>query len=302
MKKKLFIISLIAIFFVCIFPFSFTSVSAAEKTEEEKVNEELENIYLPEVAVIDFPVPYVSAYGSTIKWESSNSELLNVPENGGWVSVTRPEVDTQVTLTVTITNGNASGEKSFKITVLKGVTHTNTYNITYVLNSGTNNPNNPSTYKVGTTVELLAPTKGRVEFLGWYDNAEFVGEEITSLPEGLSGDYTLYAKWAVEGDIKYTKICDLDYAGWLYQEADMSALPAGVDYQFMGLRLVRQNSFLSQTGEFYVDALRVKHEPVSTGLESVTEDQRTETKFIENGYLHILLNGVKYNVLGAHVE
>lgn len=121
----------------------------------------------------------------------------------------------------------------------------------------------------------------------------------------VSGNYsfnTLYAKWAVEGDVKYTKICDLDYAGWLYQEADMSALPAGVDYQFMGLRLVRQNSFLSQTGEFYVDALRVKHEPVSTGLESVTEDQRTETKFIENGYLHILLNGVKYNVLGAHVE
>ena len=121
----------------------------------------------------------------------------------------------------------------------------------------------------------------------------------------VCGNYsfnTLYAKWAVEGDVKYTKICDLDYAGWLYQEADMSALPAGVDYQFMGLRLVRQNSFLSQKGEFYVDALRVKHEPVSTGLESVTENQRTETKFIENGYLHILLNGVKYNVLGAHVE
>lgn len=121
----------------------------------------------------------------------------------------------------------------------------------------------------------------------------------------VCGNYsfnTLYAKWAVEGDVKYTKICDLDYAGWLYQEADMSALPAGVDYQFMGLRLVRQNSFLSQKGEFYVDALRVKHEPVSTGLESVTENQRTETKFIEDGYLHILLNGVKYNVLGAHVE
>ena len=121
----------------------------------------------------------------------------------------------------------------------------------------------------------------------------------------VCGNYsfnTLYAKWAVEGDVKYTKICDLDYAGWLYQEADMSALPAGVDYQFMGLRLVRQNSFLSQKGEFYVDALRVKHEPVSTGVESVTENQRTETKFIEDGYLHILLNGVKYNVLGAHVE
>ena len=161
--------------------------------------------------------------------------------------------------------------------------------------------------------EGLASNKLSYEFSGMEGEAIYVvdaersimGNSQSIFAMHIYSDYsfnTLYAKWAVEGDIKYTKICDLDYAGWLYQEADMSALPAGVDYQFMGLRLVRQNSFLSQKGEFYVDALRVKHEPVSTGLESVTENQRTETKFIENGYLHILLNGVKYNVLGAHVE
>ena len=115
----------------------------------------------------------------------------------------------------------------------------------------------------------------------------------------VCGNYsfnTLYAKWAVEGDIKYTKICDLDYSGWLYQEADMSELPAGVDYQFMGLRLVRQNSFLSQTGEFYVDAMRVMYEP--TSIADVMIDNDVNAKIIENGYLHILLNGVKYNAEG----
>ena len=111
---------------------------------------------------------------------------------------------------------------------------------------------------------------------------------------------TLYAKWAVEGDIQYTKICDLDYAGWLYQEADMSQLPEGVDYQFMGLRLVRQNSFLSAKGEFCIDALRVQYEP--TAVEDVMVDQKTNNKFIENGYLHILFNGVKYNAEGKVIK
>ena len=121
----------------------------------------------------------------------------------------------------------------------------------------------------------------------------------------VCGNYsfnTLYAKWAVEGDIKYTKICDLDYAGWLYQEADMSELPAGVDYQFMGLRLVRQSSFLSQKGEFYVDALRVQFEPTPTDVENVETTTPAQNKVIENGYLNILLNGVKYNVQGATIK
>ena len=82
----------------------------------------------------------------------------------------------------------------------------------------------------------------------------------------------------------------------------MSELPAGVDYQFMGLRLVRQSSFLSQKGEFYVDALRVAFEPSSTGVENVVLDNNANKKVIENGYLHILFNGVKYNAEGKVIK
>ena len=114
---------------------------------------------------------------------------------------------------------------------------------------------------------------------------------------------TLYAKWAVEGDIQYTKICDLDYAGWLYQEADMAALPAGVDYQFMGFRLVRQASFLSESGEISVDALRVQFQPSDlSGVEQVITPSSNLNKVIENGYLYILLNGKTYNAQGATIS
>jgi putative cofactor-binding repeat protein len=144
--------------------------------------------------------------------------------------------------------------------------------------------------------------------------AIYVADDVTAIQGNsqstfglhVSADYsfnTLYAKWAVEGDIQYTKICDLDYAGWLYQEADMSALPAGVDYQFMGFRLVRQSSFLSGKGEVSVDALRILFEPAQgSDLEQVQLNDAAKLKTIENGYLYILLNGKRYNAQGAVVE
>jgi hypothetical protein len=132
------------------------------------------------------------------------------------------------------------------------------------------------------------------------------GNDQSTLGMYVFGDYTfntLYAKWAVEGDIQYTKICDLDYAGWLYQEAEMTSLPAGVDYQFMGFKIVRGTSFLSEKGEVSVDVLRVAFEPsASTAVEQVTTLGNTDGKFLENGYLHILLNGVKYNVDGKLIQ
>ena len=133
--------------------------------------------------------------------------------------------------------------------------------------------------------------------------AAIVANNESTFGMHIFGDYsfnTLYAKWAVEGDIQYTKICDLDFVGWLYQEADMSTLPAGVDYQFMGFRLVRQVSFLSESGEISVDALRLQH--AGTAVEDVHSPATNLQKRIENGYLHILLNGIKYNAQGAVVE
>ena len=138
------------------------------------------------------------------------------------------------------------------------------------------------------------------------DVAAIKGNSEATLGMYVSADYTfntLYAKWAVEGDIQYTKICDLDYAGWLYQEADMSTLPAGVDYQFMGFKIVRGTSFLSEKGEVSIDVLRVQFEAnPSTDVENVETATPAQNKVIENGYLNILLNGVKYNVQGATIK
>jgi hypothetical protein len=161
--------------------------------------------------------------------------------------------------------------------------------------------------------EGLASNKLTYTFSETNGEAVYVADDVTAIKGNdestlgmyVFGDYTfntLYAKWAVEGDIQYTKICDLDYAGWLYQEAEVTALPAGVDYQFMGFKIVRGTSFLSEKGEVSIDVLRVQFEPSTTDVENVVTEQQKNIKTIENGYLHILLNGVKYNVQGAVVK
>ena len=193
MKKKLSLIFVFMFMLLGLVALNTKPVMAASETEVEA---ELNNIVVPDKVIIDFPVVSVSVYGSTIEWKSDRTDVISVPTNGGWTTVKRQNVDVTVTLTVTLTNGEIVKTKDFEVKVPKGTTLTNTYKIEYVLNGGTNNAQNPTEYKVGETKELLAPTKGEVEFLGWFNNEKFEGEAITSLPKGLSGDYKLYAKWA----------------------------------------------------------------------------------------------------------
>ena len=69
-----------------------------------------------------------------------------------------------------------------------------TFTITYVLNEGTNSPDNPSTYVSGTTVELKAATREGYVFLGWASDAELT-TEVTKITKDTKGDLTLYAAW-----------------------------------------------------------------------------------------------------------
>lgn len=79
----------------------------------------------------------------------------------------------------------------------------------------------------------------------------------------------LYAKWDASGDIRYTLLGAMDYAGWKYLEADFSELPRDVDYQFMGLYLQREEDVLSASGSIYVD--NMCFERIATGIENTEQ-------------------------------
>lgn len=70
------------------------------------------------------------------------------------------------------------------------------YNVTLVLNGGTINSGNVTSYTYGTVVTLPTDvTRDNYTFDGWYDNSECTGEAVTAISATDVGDKTYYAKW-----------------------------------------------------------------------------------------------------------
>ena len=91
----------------------------------------------------------------------------------------------------------------------------NYFEITYNLNGGVNNENNPTSYSIDDdNIVLNAPTKEGYEFVGWKYNDEFINEIDTSIAD----DITLEAVWSsykytIKEDSngnKYASIIDFD--------------------------------------------------------------------------------------------
>ena len=75
----------------------------------------------------------------------------------------------------------------------------NAHTITYELDGGVNNPQNPSSFTEDEAVILREPTKENYIFVGWYETADFSGEAIKLWYEGeKTANVTLYAKWKTE--------------------------------------------------------------------------------------------------------
>lgn len=75
---------------------------------------------------------------------------------------------------------------------------TEKYTITYNLDGGKKNTNNPSSYRVTTEdIVLEAPTKKGYVFKGWYSDEEFT-QPVEIIRQGSTGNITLYAKWEEE--------------------------------------------------------------------------------------------------------
>ena len=72
-----------------------------------------------------------------------------------------------------------------------------TYTITYNLNGGTNDADNPDSYQYpDETITLKDPTRAGYYFAGWYTSSTFTGgTEKTTIPNHSTGNVTLYAKW-----------------------------------------------------------------------------------------------------------
>ncbi len=93
-----------------------------------------------------------------------------------------------------------SAPTTFDVFVHDGkiTTDTASHTITYVLDGGAlpEGETNPTTHKLGDApVDLVAPARKGYTFGGWYPRADFSGDAVTTIDDGITGDMTLYAKW-----------------------------------------------------------------------------------------------------------
>ena len=116
-------------------------------------------------------------------------------------------------------NANLTGEKITQIA--KGSAGNITlyakwlqlYTITYNLNGGENNTNNPTSYTVETeTITLADPTKDdKNSFLGWYNDS---GEVITEIkPSETAANITVTARWRTTCTVSEAKSVILALSG-----------------------------------------------------------------------------------------
>ena len=70
------------------------------------------------------------------------------------------------------------------------------YSITYLLDGGTNNRENPGSYTIESKEIILKEAGNRPGYFfdGWYLDAEYQ-KALTTIPEGSYGELTVYAKW-----------------------------------------------------------------------------------------------------------
>ena len=72
------------------------------------------------------------------------------------------------------------------------------YTITYNFDGGTNAEANPAEYTIESDAIALAdPSWTGHTFGGWYENAQFTGDPVTTIAKGSTGNVTLYAKWTI---------------------------------------------------------------------------------------------------------
>ena len=119
----------------------------------------------------------------------------------GWYSDAAFTADNEVTEIAT----GSTGPKEFFAKFSDAIT----YDITYTLDGGTNDANNPADYTVETaTITLADASKTGRTFKGWYSEAAFTNQ-VTEIATGSIGDISLYAKYSDE----YTlQLSDVDFS------------------------------------------------------------------------------------------
>jgi len=125
----------------------------------------------------------------SIFYDETQEIVLPIPTRAGYTFVGWYETSDFKDVVLSKIEKGTTGNKT-----LFAKWETTTYLITYITNNG-DLSNAPVNYNILQTVILPAPTRDGYSFEGWYDDAQFSGDIITSISEGSIGNKEFYAKW-----------------------------------------------------------------------------------------------------------
>jgi uncharacterized repeat protein (TIGR02543 family) len=209
---------------------SFYNPSQVNNTYEISIYQDLTDLSKPDsgtlIATMKKDTPYIGYYtipleasvtftkGTTFSvvvtqnpgsWQVSWYSVDKTYKNGDWISFTSAanpgqsftKVDNNDWVDIS-SDGMNNRIKAFTTNIED---NTDTYTISYVLNNGDNDMNNPQRYSSQSeTINLLPATRTGYTFDGWYSDADFT-KKVTVIEKGAVGDVVLYAKWTKQNEV-----------------------------------------------------------------------------------------------------
>ena len=164
-------------------PIAVTGVTLDKSalTLEEGKSEQLTATVLP-----------ANARNKAVTWSSNKPDVAAVDKDG---KVTAHKAGEAV-ITVKTEDGGKAASCTVRVLIR--------YTITYNLNGGTNDKDNPAHYTVETeTITLKDAERTGYAFMGWYEKADFTGEKVTQIGKGSTGNKELWAKFLENYTITY---------------------------------------------------------------------------------------------------
>ncbi len=149
------------------------------------------------------PVEYTLTYnlnGGTIPIGDENPDfyniesaeiLLNNPEKEGYTFIGWSGPNADIPTTELFIPSGSMGDRFYIANYAE-----NSYNITYNLNGGSLEYDNPSSYKYeGVTIQLMNPTKEGYDFAGWIGSNGTTPQITATIPMHSTGDKAFEATW-----------------------------------------------------------------------------------------------------------
>ena len=196
--------------------------------------------------------------------------------------------DYEVKFTATDESANATGD------LLEGFNDASlfAYNVDETVGSSTTTPK----YIKNTTDKLFDTACGKFtyafasnrdgvivwDYVGTEEKQVVKGDKLGFYVYGDFNNHELYVGVTSGTDLKYEKICDLNFRGWKYFEVQMNSLELSetVPYYVLSkIKLVQVTSPITQTGGFSLDNMM---QDSSAGIDDVVADAESEIKIYPN--------------------